>query len=243
MGKIPLILFFIFFQISVLAQTDTITPVTQKLLTEKLFASKSTYLVYWEDETGNVSGSAELWKRELQLDKNEYLFDWKWYKNDTLYAHTKNVGSRLNMEPKLHHANYFKKGKFTVAFNNGVVSIPDSAQTKESHKTFKVNLQSLAFAFPMDLEILGLLPFKHIGQQFAISFYEPGSHQSAFYNATVMEKSELMLPANQRTLCWVLRLNYALNSYADFWIAPKTREVLKMKEYYNGKYRYKIKLY
>ena len=84
MKKILLILFFIFFQMSVFAQTDTITPIKQRLLTEKLASSKSTYLVYWEDENGNVSGSAELWKRELQLDKNEYLFDWKWYKNDTL---------------------------------------------------------------------------------------------------------------------------------------------------------------
>lgn len=243
MGRIPLILFFIFFQTSVFAQTDTITPISQKLLTEKLTSFKSTYLVYWEDENGNVSGSAELWKRELQVDKNEYRFDWKWYKNDTLYAHIKNIGKRLNMKPKLHHVNYFKKGKFTVAFNNGVVSIPDSAQTKESHKSFKVNLQPLAFAFPMDLEILALLPFKHAGQQFAIAFYEPGSQQSAFYNATVTEKTELTLPANQKTLCWVLRLNYAPNSYADFWIASKTLEVLKMKEYYNGKYRYKIKLY
>ena len=67
-----------------------------------------------EDENGNISGSAELWKRELQVDKSEYRFDWKWCKNDTLYAHIKNIGKRLNMEPKLHHANYFKKGKFNI---------------------------------------------------------------------------------------------------------------------------------
>lgn len=243
MGKILLILFFISFKISVFAQTDTIMPVSQKLLTEKLTSSKSTYLVYWEDESGNVSGNAELWKRELQIDKSEYHFDWKWYRSDTLYAHIKNIGNRLNMEPGLHHANYFKKGKFTVAFKDGVVTIPDSVQTKESHKNFNVKLQPSAFAFPMDLEILPLLPFKHTGQQFAIAFYEPGSQQSAFYIATVTEKTELTLPANQKTLCWVLRLNYAPNSYADFWIASKTREILKMKEYYNGKYRYKIKLY
>ena len=243
MRKILLILFFIFLQMSVFAQTDTITPIKQRLLTEKLTSSKSTYLVYWEDENGNVSGSAELWKRELQLDKNEYLFDWKWYKNDTLYAHTKNVGSRLNMEPKLHHANYFKKGKFAVAFNNGVVSIPDSAQTKESHKTFKVNHQPLAFAFPMDLEILPLLPLKKEGQQFAIAFYEPGSEKSAYYNATIIRKEKLTLHAGSSIKCWVLRLDYAPNSYADFWIADKSREVIKMKEFYQGKYRYKVKLY
>lgn len=243
MFRIILILLLFCSQIKAFAQTDTITPLQRKLLTEKLISSQSNYLVYWEDANGSITGSFELWRRELKIDNNEYRFDWKWYKNDTLYAHIQNRGNRLNMEPKVHHANYFKKGKFTVAFHNGIVTIPDSAQTKESHKNFIVKLEPQAFAFPMDLELLPLLPIQHIGQQFTIAFYEPGAQKSGYYNATVTEKTELALPAKQKNLCWVLRLNYAPNSYADFWIATKTREVLKMKEYYNGKYRYKIKLY
>ncbi len=230
-------------QTKVFTQVDTISPVLSKLVTEKLINSESTYLVYWEDENGNVSGSAEIWKRSLYVEGKEYWFDWKWYKNDTLYAHIKNTGNSKNMEPKVHHANYLKKGKFTVTLNNGWVSIPDSAQTKESDKHFIVKLRQSAFAFPMDLEILPLLPFKETRQQFAIAFYEPGSQESAFYHAIVTDKQDLILPANVRTLCWVLRLNYGPYSYADFWIAAKTREVLKMKEYYKGQYRYKIKLY
>lgn len=243
MKKILIILVVISLWADVFAQTDTITPVTKKLNTQSLHSAFSTYAVYWEDEAGNITGNIELWKRELQVKGKEYSFNWKWYRNDTLYAHIFNVGSSTTMEPLYHSANYFKKGKFTVQFRNGIVTIPDSLQTSEKLKSFKVALNPSAFAFPMDLEILALLPFKKEGQKFAIAFYEPGSEKSAYYNATVIRKENLSIQGSSTIKCWVLRLDYTPNSYADFWIADKKREVIKMKEFYQGKYRFKVKLY
>lgn len=243
MRKILIILLFMFLSRDVLAQTDTISPSSGKLQTQHLSSSTSTYVVYWEDEKGNISGHIELWKRALQLKEKEYFFDWKWYRNDTLYAHISNKGNNSTMEPQLHRSDYFKKGKFMVQLRNGTVTIPDSLQTSEGSKLFKVVLHPIAFAFPMDLEILPLLPLKKEGQQFAIAFYEPGSEKSAYYNATIIRKEKLPIPAGSSIRCWVLRMDYAPNSYADFWITENEREVVKMKEFYQGKYRYKVKLY
>ncbi|RYF80082.1 MAG: hypothetical protein EON98_13860, partial [Chitinophagaceae bacterium] len=99
------------------------------------------------------------------------------------------------------------------------------------------------FEFPMDLEIFPLLPFKKAGQVFAIAFYEPGTAQSNYYKLTVTGKEALPLVGAQTVNCWLLRIDYAPGSYATFWITDKTREVVKMREYFRGRYRYKVRLY
>lgn len=243
MKAILTLLFLLFLKTGILAQTDTISPTLGKLLTKNLSSSESTYAVYWEDEKGNVSGKIELWKRTLLVKEKEYFFDWKWYRSDTLYAHITNTGDKGTIAPWLHRADYFKKGKFEVQFRKGVVTVPDSLQTTERLKLFRVILNPAAFAFPMDLEILPLLPFRKKGQKFAIAFYEPGGEKSAYYSASIIRKENLVIQAGNSIRCWVLRLEYAPNAYADFWIADKKREVLKMKEFYEGRYRYKVKLY
>jgi hypothetical protein len=104
-------------------------------------------------------------------------------------------------------------------------------------------MDSPAYEFPMDLEIFPLLPFRKTGQQFAIAFYEPGTAKSNYYKLTVTGKEDLALVGAQAASCWLLRIDYAPGSYATFWISDKTREVLKMKEYFRGRYRYKVRLY
>jgi hypothetical protein len=234
---------FILLQKLAFAQTDTIKPTKQNLRTEKLFSSAANFVVYWEDEHGNVTGQIDLWKRELQIKGKQFLFNWKWYRNDSLYANISTTGNSVTMEPSLHHVDYFKKGKITFLIHHDTVTIPEGLRTNAQLRSFKVKLDPPAFAFPMDLEILALLPFKKLGQQFAIPFYEPGSKRSAFYQATVISKDQLSLPGSKSISCWVLRLNYAQDAYADFWIADKKRQVIKMRERYQGKYRYKVKLY
>lgn len=226
------------------AQVDTINTATLKLNKNAFRERKNTYVVFWKDSIGNHIGGAEIWERNIRKTKAKtYQFDWKWYKNDILYSHITTIGELASMKPTTHSANYFKQGKFTLAFNNNIVSIPDSLQTKDQHKTFKVVLNPPAFAFPMDLEILPMLPFKKVGQIFALAFYEPGAAQSAYYKVSVTNKEQLVLHGNTKITCWLLRIDYAPNSYATFWIADKPREVVKMEEYYQGKYRYKIKLF
>lgn len=226
------------------AQVDTINTITLKVNKDTFHESKTTYAVFWKDSIGNHIGGAEIWERSIRkINTDAYQFDWKWHKKDTLYAHIVTTGELASMKPNMHYADYFKQGNFTFSFNNNTVSIPEFAQTKEQHKKFKVLLNPPAFVFSMDLEILPLLPFTKIGQTFALAFYEPGAAHSAYYKVTVINKEELALHGNKKINCWLLRIDYAPNMFATFWISDKPREVIKMEEYYQGKYRYKKKLF
>jgi hypothetical protein len=51
------------------------------------------------------------------------------------------------------------------------------------------------------------------------------------------------LNADITTKCWLLKINYSKDSYAIFWLTEKSKEVIKMKEYYKGNYRIKVKQY
>jgi hypothetical protein len=42
---------------------------------------------------------------------------------------------------------------------------------------------------------------------------------------------------------WVLKADQAPNGYTLFYIAQKAREVIKMKQFWKGMYRYKVKIY
>lgn len=230
------------------AQIDTIHTNSKLLNVGAFHQQQNTYAVYWEDSLGNSISTPDLWRRSMDLVKQEdgtqlFLFDWLWYKKDSLYAHIKASGKLATMKPDWHHANYFKRGKFTVAYSGNEVTIPDSAQRHPRHAEFKVILNPPAFEFPMDMELFALLPFKKVGQQFVMPFYESGSKASAYYKLTVVAKEYLTLHATSKVQCWLLRIDYAPDSYATFWISDKPREVIKMKEYYQGKYRYKVKLY
>lgn len=230
------------------AQVDTINTSSNSLNMQAFHDQQKTYVVYWEDSLGNTMSTPDLWKRSIKGSKatgsnSLFIFDWQWYKQDSLYAHIRASGELTSMKPIWHHADYFKRGKFTVGYTNNEVTIPDSAQRHPHHRDFKVVLKYPAFEFPMDMEIFALLPYKKIGQQFVIPFYEPGSKASNYYKLTVTGKEKLILHGAAAIQCWLLRIDYAPDSYATFWIADKPREVVKMKEYYQGKYRYKIKLF
>jgi hypothetical protein len=76
-----------------------------------------------------------------------------------------------------------------------------------------------------------------------MAFYEPGSAASAYYPLTVLGKEDLPVGGNEMVSCWLLRIDYKPGSFATFWIADKNRQVLKMKEFFNGRYRYKVRLF
>ena len=230
------------------AQVDTINTANHKLNTSIMKEGKSSYAVYFEDSLGNRISSADIWDRTIHFSTNAegksiYQFEWNWYKKDTLIAHVVATGDRTTLEPLTHKAEYVRRPSLSFAFANNMVSVPADAQRTAADSAFKVLLAPPAFEFPMDLEIFPLLPFKKTGQQFAIAFYEPGTKNSDYYRLTVTGKDNLLLPGGPKVPCWVLRIDYAPGSYASFWITDQTKEVVKMQEYYKGRYRYKVKLY
>lgn len=230
------------------AQIDTINTTTQKLNMPAFKEGKRTYAVFFEDSTGKRLGSADLWDRSIRFSTNAagqriYQFDWNWYRKDTLIAQVTATGLAANLTPLTHNGNYFKRGERNFIFNGTTVTVPDGSKRTAKDSTFKVVMNPPGFEFPMDLEIFPLLPFKKVGQQFAIAFYEPGTPASNYYKLTVEGKEALPVSGSTKINCWILRIDYGQQSYATFWIADQSREVLKMREYFRGRYRYKVKLY
>ena len=242
------VIMFLFLHSTLHAQVDTINTANHKLNTSLLKESKSTYVVYFEDSLGKRITSADIWDRTIRFasnaeGKNIYQFEWDWYRKDTLIGHIVATGDRQTLEPFTHKAEYHRRPLVSFAFTNNLVTVPVEARRTAADSSFKVLLDPPAFEFPMDLEIFPMLPFKKKGQQFAIAFYEPGTKKADYYKLTVTGKDNLLLPGGPQVPCWLLHIDYAAGSYATFWIADKTREVVKMQEYYKGRYRYKVKLY
>ncbi|HEU4903724.1 MAG TPA: hypothetical protein VFT06_13055 [Flavisolibacter sp.] len=230
------------------AQIDTINTQTNKLNVAALKQGKATYAVYFEDSTGNRISSADIWDRTLRLSTDGagqkiYEFDWQVYRKDSLAASVRATGQFPSFEPLSHHADYPGRGRLSFSFANNIVTVPVDKRRTARDSAFHVALDVAAFEFPMDLELFSLLPFRKKGQQFAVAFYEPGSQAARYYPLTVTGKEDLPLTGGQKAACWLLRIDYAPNLFATFWISDKTREVLKMKEFAKGKYRYKVRLY
>jgi hypothetical protein len=238
-------------QISHAQVEDTINTNNLKLNIKAFKESKATYAVYFVDSAGNRKGAAHLWDRSIRFstdaqNRKIYNFEWKWYMHDSLLSVTNATGLLSSLKPLTHKAAYFKfkVGKKSIVFNNDVATVPDEDKKDGKDSSFRVVVDPPAFEFPMDLEIFPLLPFKNVNQKFAIAFYEPGSPKSDYYHLTVTGKEDLELPAGAKVNCWLLKIDYGQQgSYAIFWISDKTREVLKMKEEFRGRFRYKVKLY
>lgn len=230
------------------AQVDTINTKTLKLNNAAFRAGTASYAVYFEDSAGNRTSSADIWDRTIQWSttpegQKTYRFGWKWYRKDSLLASVSATGLLPSFQPLTHEAEYTGGRVLSLVFNDNLVTVPEAKQRTAHDSSFKVVLNAPAFEFPMDLELFALLPFKKVGQQFAMAFYEPGRPEAKYYPLAVTGKADLPLPGGQRVACWLLRIDYAPGSFATFWISDKTREVLKMQEVYKGIRRYKVKMY
>ena len=247
-NSIKILLVCLLFSAKINAQVDTINTKNAGLNIAALKEGKSSYAVFFTDSVGNRIGSADIWDRSVRFTKGTngeslYQFDWAWYRKDTLIGSVTATGLMPSLKPLTHEADYKKRGQFSYIFDNDVVTIPPAYRHNAKDSAFRVVLDPAAFEFPMDLEIFPLIPFKKTGQEFAIAFYEPGSPKSNYYHLTVTGKEDLALPGGAKVNCWLLKIDYAPGSSATFWIADKNREVVKMKEYFRGRYRIKVKLF
>jgi len=231
------------------AQVDTINTANLKLNMAAFTDAKRSYAVFFEDSTGKRITTADIWDRTVSRSKTPagkpiYQFTWDWYHRDSLMAHVTATGSLPSLAPLTHDAVYTKRGSRNYAFAGTTVTIPVASRSTAKDSAFKVVMNPPAFEFPMDLEILPLLPFKKVGQQFAIAFYEPGSPTANYYRLTVTGKEDLHISGTTKINCWLLKIDYGQqDASATFWIADQAPEVLKMREYFRGRYRYKVKLY
>jgi hypothetical protein len=229
-------------------QVDTINTDYLKLNLKAFKTQKSTYCVFIEDTTGKRLTSGELWDRKTEIrtdnkGQQQYAFYWKAYSKDSLRIDAFATGQLPSFKPLTHEADYFRFGKKSVVFDGNVVTVPEKDRKTAKDSAFRVEMNPPAYEFPMDMELFGLLPYKKVGQTFAMAFYEPGSKDSKYYNLTVSGFEDLVLPGGAKVKCWLLRIDYMKGVYAVFWISDKTREVLKMREQFKKILRYKVKLY
>ncbi|MGC4021127.1 MAG: hypothetical protein QM734_03870 [Cyclobacteriaceae bacterium] len=233
---------------SAYAQTDTITTKNLKLNLSKVGSLKHSYAVFFTDSLGNRLSTADIWDREGNVSKNNdgsssYTFKWKWFRSDTLLMEAGATCKYPSMEP----SDYFftrKKQKNVVKYSNNIANVAGKSRKTQRDTTYNVNVGLAAFAFPMDLELFAMLPFKKVGQQFIVPFYEPASPKADYYKCSVIGKDYLKLTDDTKVMCWIMKIDYGFKgAHAKFWITDSSREVIKMQEYFNGRYRYKVKLY
>ncbi len=245
--KLHLSILFISWTLIGVAQVDTITTSNGKLSKPKYEMLKHSYLVYSVDGAGNHK-STSVWDRELRISNTQegppiYNFGWKVYSSDSLIHEATGICKYPSLAPTEYVSFDKKRQKRTVKYNNEMVTIDGKSRKTQHDTTTHVQIELRAFAFPMDLEILGLLPIKKVNQVFAIPFYEPGSTRASYYTCTITGKENITITEGTRIKCWVLRLDYSKTSYANFWIAETSREIVKMIQPNTDGFRYKIKLY
>ncbi len=240
-------LFFSLASLAASAQIDTINPTNARLQLSVWRDTSASYAVYFTDSTGRRTSSADIWDRHVcRIQANghtHYEFNWQWYRRDTVMVQVRSTGAWPSLSPLTYQATYAGRGQRSYVFSENMVRIADSARHTRQDSLFSVRLQPAAFAFPMDLELLPMLPIRRVGQQFAVAFYEPGSISSAYYPVQVTGREQLALPGRARVDCWLVRIDYQPGSYATFWISERSRQVIRMREYARGRYRYKVLLY
>jgi hypothetical protein len=106
---------------------------------------------------------------------------------------------------------------------------------------FEKALTEYTLNWHLDLEVFPTLPYKD-NTTFMINFYDPGSPAPKYQAYTVVGSGVLPGYDNQKIDCWLLKRGSLPVNQEIFWISKKTKEVLKLEQEFNGRFRYKIKL-
>lgn len=228
-------------------QVDTINATNHSLQIFKLKEGTTRYLVYFTDSLFNLKGSSDIWERTTRfISKNNshfVEFDWKWFHHDSLRAYISNVCDAKTLAPVFHKAVYPGKGIIAYDFRDHYMIPSDTVANNAVIKKQKLSLNIPVISWEQDLETYPLLPIKKVGQKFDIAFFDPNEKAPSYHRYEVIGKENLQLNQDAKVNCWLLKIDYSNTSYAVFWLTEKSKEVIKMKEYFNGNYRFKVKLY
>jgi hypothetical protein len=233
--------------LSASAQIDTIDVAKQDLITANLKEGLNQYLVYTENPKKKKITGHSLWNRQVNFKKingkDVIEIEQYWSNNDTTFnRYVYSINDKNTFAP-IYHYTKSSRGVEAFDFTSSSVTGSDSV-TNNAKKNLEVTLSKPTLNWEVDLEVYSTLPFKKVGQRFIINFYHPGGRfEPAYYEyAVIGEDNIASVGDNHKTSCWKLKINYTPDDWAFFWISKKSKEVLKMQEYYKGNYRYKVKL-
>ena len=172
------------------------------------------------------------WDRDTIMHAAWSVFDAKDF--STLLHHTwwKTLGYSMKFDFEAKTAGFDK---------NGIIGeIPDSIKTAAT-AGFNQSFESYNLNWHADLIVYQLLPYQN-NRTFVINYYDPGFGKPEHVLYTVTGSDFITTGSGEKVECWVLNHDDPGNIYERFWIAKKTKEVLKEEDYSPKGYRYKLKI-
>ena len=235
-------------------KSDTVKISAANVNTAVLKPGINRYLVYFKNGRDSSRINYQFWTREVAfVDYNSQQaisVKQEWEDNAGLVHKVYSVSDRKTFKPLYHEIWWKNRGAASFSFSDQKAIFMDKplteADTAKRSKLiyggFKQALtQDYLLNWHTDLEVFPILPYK-ANTTFLVNFYDPGTASAPQEVAyTVTGSGQLEGYNNQKIDCWLLSHSSPGNKEV-FWISKKTREVLKLEQEFNGKFRYKIKL-
>lgn len=226
------------------SQTDSINTANNKLNLKELNLGKSTYIVYFQDKINSPKYNLEIWDRDVKENSNN-TYSISWLRQGAGQVSDYEIKVDKNFKPiseateiqNANDKNQKKLRKYYVFDENHMYTHQDSL--KHNAEGYTMQDTALAFNWELDLETLSMLPLED-SNEFLINFYHPGSKTKPKYYSYKKVREEKISFNSKSFDCWVLKIEHRTNQWSEFWIDKSTKKVLKMKDYFFGKYRHKV---
>lgn len=237
--------------ISCIAQKkDTVIISPDQLVLKNLKIGKSAYIVYNKKTKSSPSERITLVKinveKKLINDKPVITISQQW-DMDTIVHSAYTVLNATDLST-LEHDYYWKRLGYSTKFNFETKEISYEGDVTDSVKStsmkdFNESFSKYNLNWHSDLVIFSLLPFKD-NRTFKINFYDPGFGKAEEVFYTVIDKDLLTNSSGEQIKCWVMEKKLtSAEGYQKFWISQKTGEILKEEDSFNGRLRYKLKVF
>ena len=243
---------FCFSQVGFSQKKDTILIDASKVDPSVLKTGLNRYLVYFQNGKDSSRGKYQLWSRKTEIvnykGQQAISVSQEWVDNDTVTHKAYSVCDRKTFLPFYHESWWRSRGAASFDFLDKTAMLQgspltdaDTARLKQNmYAAFKKSLGQYFLNWHLDLEVFSILPYKE-NATFLINFYDPGFQEPKQQAYTVVGSASLTGYNDQVIDCWLLS-HGSTNNKEVFWISKKTKEVLKLEQEFNGRYRYKIKL-
>lgn len=229
------------------AQTDTIRLQDLRLITSALKPGLKQYLVYYQNVKDNRRLRFSLWLRNVEIEKrnkeNYFSITQHWYGTDSAaYRSVYSLNKMASFAPVYHAETIGKKIK-AYNWDADKITGADTVAGNEQ-KEFKLDFTVPNFNWNLDIETFEMLPLD-AGKTFAINFYDAGINMPQYVLYKVTGSEVIITLDGNKTDCWKLftESEYKGRHFTEtYWISKTGHEFLKEEDFFDGGYRYKIKM-
>lgn len=234
------------------SRPDTITIDATIINAAALTPGTARHLVYLKNGRDSTRVNYQLWTRHVEYVKHNnreaIRINQQWEDSDTVFHTVSSVCDRQSFLPLLQDGWWKSFGNMSFDFvtqKASVQGIPLSASDtallqKRIHTAYMQVVNTYFLNWHLDLEVFSMLPFR-VATSYRINFYDPGALPPQQQVYTVIGSGTVKGYNNQEVECWLLRHGEGKNT-ETFRISKRTKEVSKLEQELNGRYRYKIRL-